>query len=271
MTKTPAFGRNPGAARGKPGAARAAGGFWHRPELMNLVADVLLLVASVAIGYAVVKAVARLPVFGLQEVVVTSPLGQVTGAQLEYAASSSLRGNFFTVNLEDARAAFEKLPWVRSAQLRRVWPATVELSLEEHAAVAYWRGSEGDMRLMNSEGEVFDAASNADMPVFSGPLDRAPSILARYREFDEMFRSIGRHVAGVALTSRMAWQLRLDDGMVIELGRDQIKAPIDDRLKRFIANYPRMQERLDHRVAVADLRYPSGFAVRLAAAPKEKK
>lgn len=238
-------------------------GFWNSPDAMNLVADVMMLVASVVIGYAVVKAVLRLPVFELREVVVVTPLGQVTAAQLEYAAMSSMRGNFFTVDLDQARETFEKLPWVRHAQLRRRWPATIEVSLEEQAAVAYWKVAEtGDMRLVNSFGEVFDAASNVNMPVFSGPVERAAEMLDARQRMDEILQPIGRHIVALSLSPRSAWQLKLDDGLIIEMGRDQSRAPLDDRLRSFVAAMPAAQKKIPQRWQVADLRYPAGFAVK---------
>lgn len=273
MTKhQPAFGKTPMAARGAAGGrSRAENGFWHRPEWMNLVSDVLVVIASVAIGYAVVKAVTRLPVFHLQELVVTSPLNRVTRAQLEYAAQSSMQGNFFTVDLDAARRAFENLPWVRHAQLRRRWPGVIEVSLEEHEAVAYWHSVDsGDTRLINNYGEMFDAASNADMPVFSGPTDAGALMIERRVHFDQMLKPIGRHAVALTLSGRHAWQVKLDDGMVLELGRDDDKAPLDDRLTRFVAAWPQLQAKFDKKILIADLRYPNGFAVRTADSDQRK-
>jgi cell division protein FtsQ len=231
---------------------------------MNLVADVLMLVASVALGYAAVKVVMRAPWFGLEQVVVTSSLSQVTPAQLEYAVASSIRGNFFTVDLDAARQAFEKLPWVRHAQLRRVWPGIVEVSLEEHVAAAYWRGVDaGDVQLINTHGEVFDAASNAQMPTFAGSSEHASQMLARDRYFDEKLKPLGHRISALTLSNRMAWQLKLDNGLVIELGRDQPQAPVNARFERFLANYAKAENQLGKPILVADLRYPGGFAVKL--------
>ncbi|HEX5125745.1 MAG TPA: cell division protein FtsQ/DivIB [Rhodocyclaceae bacterium] len=257
----------------RPANVRAErAGFWDRPDWMNLVSDMLMLLASVTIGYAAVKLVLRSPWFGLHEVVVTSSLEEVTAAQLEYAADSSLRGNFFTVDLDQARQAFEKLPWVRHAELRRRWPATVEINLEEQQAAAFWRSAEsGDMRLLNRYGEIFDAATDAQLPVFSGPPESAALMLERCEKMDEQLKPLGRHIVALTLSNRMAWQLKLDDGLVIELGRDQIQAPLDARLERFVAAYPQSAERLGEKIIVADLRYPSGFAVRLAAADNKGK
>ncbi len=94
-------------------------GFWDRPVLINLVADLLLVFAVVGLGWAATVALQRLPVFPLREVVVGGAVEQVTRAQIEQAAQTALTGNFFTVDLDDTRALFEKLPWVRRADVRR--------------------------------------------------------------------------------------------------------------------------------------------------------
>lgn len=250
---------------------RGARGFWHSPQLMNLVSDSVILIASVVFGYAVVKAVLNMPVFGLREVVIISPLSHVTKAQIEYAAASTLRGNFFTVDLEHARKAFESLPWVRKAQLRRQWPARVEVTLEEHVAVAYWRSADSlDTRLVNTFGELFDAASNADMPVFSGPPDAGATMISQQRRIDEILHPLQRRTAALIVSGRRAWQLKLDDGLLVELGRDQESAPLEARLRRFVDYWPQAQQRFKNTILVADLRYPSGFSVRTAGGEQEK-
>jgi cell division protein FtsQ len=246
-----------------PLRAPDAVGVWHRPALLNLVADVLMLFAAVGLGYALVVWFLSRPLFPLREVVVLTPPAQVTTAQLEYAARSAIRGNFFSVDLDAVRAGFEKLPWVRRAEVRRRWPDTLELHLEEHRAVAHWTVADsGEAHLVNRQGEVFVAASNADLPGLSGPQGSAAYLLGQHAEFSRVLAPLGRRLVALALSAREAWQLRLDDGMVIVLGREQDKAPLGERLARFVAAWPQARERLgDLQVAVADLRYPSGFAL----------
>jgi len=153
---------------------------------MDLVADVLMVLAVVALAWAGATLLQRLPVFPLRQILVTSPLTQVTPAQVEQAARVALVGNFFTVDLDQVRGTFEKLPWVRRADVRRRWPDALELSLEEHQAQARWKRPDPasqEVRLVNSHGEVFAAASEADLPVLSGPEGSAALLLTRYREF----------------------------------------------------------------------------------------
>jgi len=235
---------------------------WHRPELLNLVSDLLTLLGAIGLGWALMLWFVSRPLFPLSEVVVLSPLAHVTEEQLEYAARTAIDGNFFTVDLASMKTAFEKLPWVRKAEVRRRWPDALELRLEEHEAVAYWTVSEsGEARLVNRQGEVFVAASNADMPQFDGPQGSANWLLARHAEFSSMLQPLGVRLVGLALSAREAWQLQLDNGMTIVLGREQDKSPLMDRLRRFIAVWPRVHEQIDIDIKTADLRYASGFAL----------
>ena len=102
------------------GARGSRSGLWHNPAMLNLIADICLLFGSTALAYASFSWFLRQPLFPLDEVVLLTPPAQVTEAQLEYAARSAVDGGFFTVDLDRVRETFEKLPWVRRAEVRRV-------------------------------------------------------------------------------------------------------------------------------------------------------
>lgn len=256
-----------GSSRANP-LRESTQGFWHRPDQMHLAADFLLFGAIVALLYAATAAALTMPVFPLPQLEVVTPLKQVTRTQVEIAANSSLTGNFFTVDLDKVQLAFKKLPWVRRVTVHRVWPDRIELELEEHVAEALWKqeGSD-DTRLVNNLGEVFTAASHKPMPELTGPGEsRAPEILNRYRELAPMVQPLGRSMDALRLTSREAWQARLDDGLVLELGREQLNAPLKFRLARFVENYNETVQKVQLPFSMADLRYPNGFALRVGKA-----
>jgi cell division protein FtsQ len=230
---------------------------------MNMVADLLLLFAGSGLIYVVVILAQRLPIFQLDQVVVAGPLEQVTQMQVDEAAKSSITGNFFTVNLDAVRTTFEKLPWVRRVAVRRLWPDGIEVAIEEHVAAARWRQSDGESRLVDTHGEVFAASTERDdLPSLAGPVDRAAQMLDRQHDFEKVLAPLGRKPQALLLTPREAWQVRLDDGLVLELGRDQEQLPLADRLNRFIATYHEVQGRLGSNIALIDMRYPNGFALR---------
>ncbi|MFY9327222.1 MAG: cell division protein FtsQ/DivIB [Georgfuchsia sp.] len=242
----------------------AADTFWDRPPLMNLLADMLLVFSVVAIVYAALVGAQRLPVFPLRLLVVASNVNQVTPIQIEYAARSSVNGNFFTIDLDAVRASFEKLPWVRHAEIRRIWPDGIEVRIEEQVAAARWRKTDGEYQLVNTFGEVFVAASESDLPVFSGPEGSAPLMLARQQEFTRSLVTLGRQPRELDLSLRQAWQVKLDNGLLLVLGRDDTAHPVSDRMTRFVATYPELEQKLHFHPGMIDMRYPNGFAVREA-------
>jgi cell division protein FtsQ len=64
--------------------------------------------------------------------------------------------------------------------------------------------------------------------------------------------------------------LKLANGMLVDIGREQARAPVGVRLQRFIEVYPETVARQAIRPAVVDLRYPNGFAMRVANEGKGK-
>ncbi|MFZ4538252.1 cell division protein FtsQ/DivIB [Propionivibrio sp.] len=253
---------------------------WNKPQLMTAVSDLLFVAAAAALLVAVVVWSARLPWFPLREVVVTSELREVRHSDVERSLSGRLRGNFFSINLEAVRQSLEQLPWVRRADVRRQWPSRIEVSLEEHVPVAFWGQATG--QLVNSYGEVFAAAMSVaptePMPLLVGPSGLAPEMLSQYQEAEEVLKPIGRVPRALNVSPRLAVQFRLDDGMIVELGRQQAKAPVRQRLERFVEHYSSVLTAARQRpsgsalpVVVVDMRYPNGYALRvnvLAAAPE---
>lgn len=252
-------------ARASTNQRRAAepAGLWHQPTLLNLLADVLIVLGVAGLAWAALAALQRLPLFPLREIVLVETPKRVSSEQIAHVARTAVVGNFFTVDLDAARVALEKLPWVRTAAVRRVWPNGLSLALEEHEAVAEWRHLNGEAGLVNKQGEVFAAELPEDAPALprlSGPDGTAAEILARHGEFNQTVATIGRNVAVISLSRRRAWRLRLDDGVAIELGRDEERHPLHERLARFVTHYDNVKARFGA-ARVADMRYPNGFAL----------
>jgi len=240
---------------------------WDRPDILNAIANTLFAAAFVLLAFAMLHFAVRLPLFPLHEVIVNGELAHTTAGEFETIAKRELKGNFFTVDLAHARAVLERLPWARRVSVRREWPDRLLVDLEEHVPLARW----GDIALVDTYGEVFAAAYDGELPVFSGPQGSAPEIAIQYEYFKRALARIGRTPAQVQISARRAWQIRLDNKLVLELGREQL----EERLRRFVDLYERTIVPLQRRIEYADLRYPNGFAVRIPgltpeAQPKQK-
>lgn len=227
---------------------------WDKPELLNWIANFLYGLATVLLLYGVIYVVVHLPIFPLREVRVDGQLNHITREQINLIVSRHLNGNFFTLDLAKTRDAFEKLPWARNVSVRRRWPDTLEVAVEEHKELARW----GDVAMVNSYGELFHAASDSDLPVFYGPGDGVREVAEHYGDYGRMLAPTGMKITQLVLSPRRAWQIVTDNGMAIELGREQM----DTRLSKFASVYKTTLGALGVNLTYADLRYPNGFAVR---------
>jgi cell division protein FtsQ len=239
---------------------------WDRPEIMNSVSSALIAAAILLALYGGIFLLANLPLFPVRQVSVSNAaepgaeLHHVTREQVQAVIGERLKGTFFTVDLEAARAAFSGLPWVRNVEVRRTWPDKLEVAIEEQVAFANW----SDGKLVNTHGELFDAALVDGLPVFSGPPGSEGEVTRRYREFSEDFKKLGFNARQVALSPRLAWDIKLDNGLALKLGRDQPRDPLRARLDRFVAAYADSVGRISGRLDLADLRYTQGFALHLS-------
>ena len=228
---------------------------WDRPDILNGVATVLFAAAAMMIIYTAIHFSVHLPFFPLREVRMSAPSGHVTQEQIEAIVRGDIEGNFFTVNLPRVRAAFERLPWVRKVDLRRQWPDRLEVALEEHVPLARW----GADALVNTHGEVFTAAYDGKLLSFVGARESLKEITIQYEFFRRNLAAIDLKPVQIQVSPRRAWQVRADNGLTIDLGREDI----EPRLERFVGAYRRTIGRLQRRIDHVDLRYSNGFAVRI--------
>ncbi|MCO5101749.1 MAG: cell division protein FtsQ/DivIB [Burkholderiaceae bacterium] len=239
---------------------------WQDARALNALANALLgatLIAALAAG---AWWVAQRPFFTLGHVRIDAAQGhdlqRVSPAQLRSAVTRRVNGNFFAVDLDAVRAVFESVPWVRRAGVRRVWPDGLEVSIEEHRALALW----DDGRVVNTFGELFvanlaEAEDDGELPQFSGPEGTAQQVARRYAELREAVAALDAQPQALSLSARHAWTLRLDDGTTLLLGRDQ-GIPVERRVARWVETWPIVVSALNRRAEVIDLRYPNGFAIR---------
>jgi cell division protein FtsQ len=243
---------------------------WDNPRLLNAAANLLFGLAAALFAFSALQALLRSPLFPLREIVVR---GELKNASREDIANAldGLGGNFFAAELADVRGRLEQVAWIRRVDARRVWPDRIEVRLEEHVAFARW----GDSGLVNTFGEPFaaemDRAEQARLPLLAGPAGTEAELARHYRRFVELLAPLGSAPDRVVLTARHAWQLRLGEGpyagLSLELGRDGADA-VEDRLARFVAAVPDSLARLPQGPGATgghvDLRYPNGFALRVA-------
>lgn len=233
---------------------------WDNAPLLRNVANALIAFSVLAVLYGAIHYTVHLPgLFPLHGVRLSAATQRVAAPEVLQVVHSEVAGNFFTVDIERLRQSLEKLPWVRSVSIHREFPGNLVVRLEEHQVLARWN----DNALVNLQGEVFSAGSDQVLPNFIGQAGDSREVAQYYAQFGQQLAALNLRVVQLALSPRHAWQLRLSNGMVLELGREDMQ----QRLARFVMVYPYIENRGQkagggNAVRYVDLRYHNGFAVR---------
>src|SRR5690349_3906975 len=177
-----------------------------------------------------------------------------------------LAGNFFTLDLAAARRAFESVPWVRRAIVQRVWPNRLVVRLEEHRPVALWTSEVGGDRLVNGQGEVFEAnvgdVEDDGLPTLQGPEGSSAHVLALFERLAPVLAPLDARLDALELSARGSWRAELESGAEVQLGRGTDDDVIE-RAQRFVGTLPQVVARYQRPLEYADLRHHDGYAVRL--------
>ena len=235
-------------------------------RIMNGLASALFLsVALAALGTAVWW-VAHHPSWSRGRIVVEGEVAHQSAASVRAYLAPQLRGSFLTLDLQEVKRLFETVPWVRRVVVRRDFPNGLRVTVQEHEAQAWW-GEAGSGKLVNRQGEVFEAnpdeARAEGWPELAGPEGQSRQVQALYRELQGVFGHIDQGITRLELTGSGAWKARLDGGQLVELGRGQPQELLT-RAQAFVGTVTQLTQRYGGRALESvDLRYPNGYAVRL--------
>jgi cell division protein FtsQ len=245
-------------------------------RLMNAVSALLVAALLVTAAWGLIRWVVRLPAFNFRAIQVEGDVSRNSVASLRANALPQLHGSFLSMNLAAGRAAFEAVPWVRHAQLQRVWPMRLKVNLEEHRAAAYWEAradgadaateATAERALVNSFGEVFQAnlgdVEDEDLPVLAGPVNAASDMLHMWQALSPAAEKLGESIERLDLSGRGSWRATFGSGAVVELGRGT-EAEVVTRFGQFARSISQVTATYRSPLLSADLRHADGYAVKL--------
>lgn len=232
-----------------------------------MAACVLALVA-VGVNYVIHR-----PYFDIKTLEVGGETDFIDVDALEHAMRETLRGNYFTADLDALRTQAEAVPWVASARVERVWPDEIRVKLVRRRAVAVWNGT----RLLSDRGEVFapkdmDAAGAQGLPQFSGPDAMAPEVAQMRGELSPLASRLGAEVKALRVTERGSWSVRIEGPEVpdtlVELGRETADSRVEERFALVVAHYGEVSRMMGGAPASIDARYVNAFAAAMPTASR---
>ncbi len=181
---------------------------------------------------------------------------RVSPGQIEKAVALFAHAGFMSADLDGIQNAVEALPWVEHARIQRRWPNSLHVTVVEQTAAARW----GESGLLNTRGELFVRSAThvpAELPHLSGPEGTESQVAQRYLAVQGRMLEAGMRIAALRLDERGAWELDLDSGVTVRLGRREV----DERIDRFIHTASQVIAHRLNEITYVDMRYSNGFAI----------
>ncbi|MEK1940396.1 MAG: cell division protein FtsQ/DivIB [Pseudomonas sp.] len=230
----------------------------------SAIKRVLWPVLLLVLGFATYEAAQELLPYAdrpIAKISVQGELSYISQQAVQQRIAPYVASSFFTVDLAGMRAELEQMPWIAHAEVRRVWPDTVSISLEEQLPVARW----GDEALLNNQGQAFtprELANYENLPQLVGPQRAQEQVMQHYQMLSQMLRPLGFSVARLELRERGSWFLSTgvnSTGQSVELllGRDHLV----EKMRRFVTIYDKSLKDQIANISRIDLRYSNGLAV----------
>ncbi len=260
-----------------------------KPSLFKKTVKTLPVLFSVmAVVYAglLIRDIEFPVVLPVTEVQVKGKLNFIDKEEIKVLVKKNLSGGYFTVDLTAIRENLLHKPWVKNVSLRRKWPASLTVFIEEQVAVAYWN----DDAYLSEHGDVFkpeNIDTKLNLPNLNGPAGQHENVWKFMNILYKETAMLNYEVVRLNLDDRRAWQLVIVETadletvdlatidlkpagnksteIKIKLGRfDTAK-----RLQRFVHILPALtigqgikkSDYAESKIKVIDMRYPNGFAV----------
>lgn len=224
-----------------------------RRRVSRILAMVVLISLTVWVG-VVVHDPQTLPISKIRA---QGTFNHVDEAMLQRAVAGIGTRGYFSVDVAQVQSRVEQLPWVKSATVRRVWPDTLAIVVQERSALARWV----DGGLISRRGELFrppETTYPQNLPQLQGPTGMHRSLVDYYRDANILLKPVALTVTKATLDARRALRLQLNNGMELVLGREDRWV----RLQRFVQVYTKLLANKAPDIARIDLRYTNGLSIR---------
>jgi cell division protein FtsQ len=213
----------------------------------------LLAAGVVAVGYHFGTSLLDRPITAIT---IDGPFQRVSALQIEEAISAELEQGFLSADLGDIQDRLTALPWIDRANVVRRWPGQLEISVSEQVPAACW----GERGLLNVRGELFVTDARhipAELPRLSGPEGYSDEVAKRYLQIREQLIPRGLDVRRLHLDARGAWDMTLQNGIEIRLGRRDVGT----RTQLFLDVVADVITRRGKEIEFVDMRYSNGFTI----------
>jgi cell division protein FtsQ len=202
-------------------------------------------------------ALARFVGLGLERITI-SGIDQMRAAEVLLAAGITPNTSLAFLDVSDVRERLERVPLIKSASVRKLYPNELLVTLSEREPHAIWQRN-GELFIVAADGTVIDLMQDerfADLPFVVG--ERANERTKEYLALLDAAGPLKERIRAGTLVAGRRWTLKMDNGMDVrlpELGKAEALARL--------VKLEREQKILEKDVLAIDLRMPDRVVVRL--------
>jgi cell division protein FtsQ len=184
---------------------------------------------------------------------------QVSREEIFAAAGVTDHTSLLFLDVADARAKLEAIPWIAEATVRKLYPDRLQITVTEREAFALWQ-VDGKVAVIAADGTVVSREVErrlAGLPfvVGNGAAGRARKFLAVL----DRYPAIRDQVRASILVAERRWNLRLKNGLDVRLPDTDVEAALATLTK-----LDREKSLLTRDIMAVDLRIPGQITVRLS-------
>jgi cell division protein FtsQ len=155
----------------------------------------------------------------IRQVVLDGSLNYLDQPALEAQLTRQFSGSYLETALPQVVSAVEAHPWIADAAVRRVWPDTLLVEITEQRPVAIYN----DTLYLGVSGDLFEPPKpvNEPLPRLYGARSETMQVYSHYGVFADRLADIAE-VDAVSRGVDLGWQITLDTGVLLKLGRTDI-------------------------------------------------
>ena len=214
----------------------------------------LIFMTSIILSYLVMTS----SHFPITEIGIKGEYENINKNQIDLIKNKFINKNFFALNLQKVRKAFKILPWIRDVSIRRDWNTFgLLVEIESHKPIGRW----SNRGLVNSFGEIFNAAYEEELPLFIGSDEFVDEMAVKYNQINKILEKELMQIGTISLSNRLSWEIYTNNQMRFFLGKEDGNNIIK-KLNVLVENYQFILSESKSRIEYVDLRYKDGFAIK---------
>lgn len=176
----------------------------------------------------------------------------------------NLTGNIILADLDKVKFMIEGIKWVNKVRIKRIlWPSSIDIEITEERPIARWK----DGSLIDIKGNTLNIVTDEIFPIFEAD-DNIVDIEFVKKDMAKMFNNINNILANnniyirkLKLSNIFSWDILLDNGVLIKLGRENNSKNILNKFKKFIKAWnASLKDEVD-KLEYIDMRYDDGLSV----------